>query len=262
MSGIIIYSSFFPKKDQLFRGVDFLNMVKIKFLNYRVYIGIQTDTIPEWEEIIIKFKNDGLDIIYGYVNPSLYINSDVSGYQKAIELLKNDKRKINGQFIWFGHSKGVTTNNLIYHEYCLKNFWEKKTHIESRLNSDSNFGCYGTHISFLPHYDKIKITNIWKNYSTLEHRKQVLPFMFVNTFFVIKLHIFEKMLDGLNSEFFESKLNGHNGVGDRYFFERDFIHFVDILGYLPIFEEVSPNNSWLVPDKNTIEKEIELWKKN
>jgi hypothetical protein len=69
------------------------------------------------------------------------------------------------------------------------------------------------------------------------------------------------MLSGLNSVFFESKLIGHNGVGDRYFFERDFIHFVDILGYLPIFEEVSPNNSWLASDKNTIEKEIELWKK-
>lgn len=261
MSGVIIYSSFFPNKEQLFRGIDFLNLIKNKFSNYRIYIGIQNNTIYDWEESIIKFKNYGLDIIYGYVNPSLYVNSDVSGYQKAIELLKKDERKIKGEFIWFGHSKGVTTNILTYHEYCLKYFWGKKDHIESRLKSDKNFGCYGTHISFLPFYDKIKILNIWKNYSILEDKKPVIPFMFVNTFFVIKLSIFEKMLSGLNSIFFESKLIGHNGEGDRYFFERDFIHFVDILGYLPIFEEVSPNNSWLNPDKSTIEKEIELWKK-
>jgi len=261
MSGIIVYSSFFPTKDQLFRGIDFLNVIKNNFSNYKIYIGIQNNTVVDWENEIIKFKNYGLDIVYGYADPSLYVNSDVSGYQKAIELLKKNEKIIKGQFIWFGHSKGVTTNNLTYHEYCIKNFWEKKIHIESRLKSDKSFGCYGTHISFLPFYDKVKILNIWKNYSILENKKTVLPFMFVNTFFVIKLHIFKKMLTGLNSVFFESKLIGHNGVGDRYFFERDFIHFVDILGYLPIFEEVSPNNSWLVPNKNTIEKEIELWKK-
>ncbi len=262
MSGIILYSSFFPSKDQLFKGVDFLNVVKNNFNNYRLYIGIQTNTISEWEEIIKKYQENGLDIIYSFVEPSLYVNSDVSGYQKAIELLKKDNRKIIGDFVWFGHSKGVTTNTSIYHDYCIKNFWGKKKYIESRLKSDNEYGCYGTHISFLPFYDKEKILNLWNMYSILENKKNVLPFMFVNTFFVIKLHIFEKMLSGLNSIFFEKKIVGHNGIGDRYFFERDFIHFVDILGYLPIFEEVAPNNSWLSPNNKTIENEIALWKKN
>lgn len=263
MGGIVIYSSFFPNEDQLFRGVDFLNEMKIRFSNYRIYIGIQVNTTPEWEKIILTYKNDGLDITYGNVNTNLYVNSDVSGFQKAIELIMKDERPLEGDFVWLGHSKGVTTNNLGYHHFSLNSFWGKKGYIEDKLNSNELYGCYGTHISFLPGYDKEKILKIWQKYSNIIKQKEVIPFMFVNTFYVIKQSIFNELLKNLKNNFFNEKLIGHYDIiGDRYFFERDFIHFVDILGYMPIFEEVSPNSNWGIANKKIIEQEIELWKKN
>lgn len=263
MGGVIIYSSFFPKIDQLFRGIDFLNTVKTNFSNYKVYIGIQVDSIPQWEKTINDFKSEGLDINYGFVNPNLYVNSDVSGFQKAIELMKNDLDSINGEFIWFGHSKGVTTGNIEYHKFAINNFWGKKEFIEDLLNSDESYGCFGNEISYLPNYDKKRILEIWQKYSNIEPKKEVIPYMFVNTFYVVKLKIFKEVLDKSNDVFFNQKLIGRHGdVGDRYFFERDFIHFVDILGYSPIFEGVAPNCDWGYPDINTIKDQIELWKKS
>ena len=66
--------------------------MKNYFSDYRIYIGIQVDSIPKWKEIISEYKENGLDITYSDVNPNLYVNSDVSGYQKALELLYNSTK--------------------------------------------------------------------------------------------------------------------------------------------------------------------------
>ena len=263
MSGIVIYSSFFPNEEQLFRGTDFLKIMKNYFSDYRIYIGIQVDSIPKWKEIISEYKENGLDITYGDVNPKLYVNSDVSGYQKALELLYKDDRPIVGDFIWFGHSKGVTTKNYDCHNFLLENFWGKKYEIETKLNSNEIYGCFGNHISFLPEYSKDKILKVWKKYSSIEEKKEPIRFMFVNTIFVIKKHILKNLFEKINPIFFtELIVSHHNIIGDRYFFERDFIHFVDIIGYIPIFDNVAPNVSWVREDRLTIENEIDLWMKN
>jgi hypothetical protein len=263
MSGIVIYSSFFPNDEQLFRGIDFLNMMKNHFSNYRIYIGIQLDSIPKWKEIISEYKKNGLDITYDDINPKLYVNSDVSGYQKALELLYKDPRPMTGDFVWFGHSKGVTTKNYNCHNFLLKNFWGKKYEIETRLNSNEIYGCFGNHISFLPEYDKNKILGVWKKYSSIEEKKESIRFMFINTLFVLKTQILKNLFENINPIFFtELIVSHHNIVGDRYFFERDFIHFVDIMGYIPIFDSVAPNVSWRYVDRLTIENEINLWMKN
>jgi len=55
MSGIVIYSSFFPNEEQLFRGTDFLKMMKNYFSDYRIYIGIQVDSTQKWKEIISEY---------------------------------------------------------------------------------------------------------------------------------------------------------------------------------------------------------------
>jgi hypothetical protein len=87
--------------------------------------------------------------------------------------------------------------------------------------------------------------------------------MFVNTLFVIKTHILKNLFERINPIFFtEFIVSHHDIIGDRYFFERDFIHFVDIMGYIPIFDNVAPNVSWVREDRLTIENEIDLWMKN
>ena len=37
-------------------------------------------------------------------------------------------------------------------------------------------------------------------------------------------------IESLNFKIQQKKIKGLNGIGDRYFFEKDFIHFVDMMG--------------------------------
>jgi hypothetical protein len=246
--GIVFYSCFFPDKKNIFRGEEFLETIKNNFKNYLVFIGTQSQTTKYWFDILEKYKEIGLNIIYDKCNPNLYVNSDVAGYQKALELFFNIKKNIkikNDSLIWFGHSKGVTTNEISYHNWVFNNFWGKRETIESRLLENEKYGCYGTHLSFLPIYDTTKVKEIWRTYCGLKFTNEPLKFMFVNTFFVVKSKIFLELMENLNTDFLHKKINGvHGGNGDRYFFERDFIHFVDMMGYEPLFEEYAPNISW------------------
>jgi|688.fasta_scaffold02019_18 hypothetical protein len=246
--GLVFYSSFFPDEKNIFRGEKFLTTMVEKFKNHLIFVGIQTDTINTWLEILEKYKNSGLNIIYERCNPELYVNSDVAGYQKALELFYLNKENIkvkDNSLAWFGHSKGVTTNEMSCHNWMFENFWGKPELIMEKLFSNNSYGCYGTHLSFLPIYDTKKIKDIWTSYCDFTFIKKPIKFMYVNTFFVIKSEIFLKMINNLSKKFLYKKINGvHGGEGDRYFFERDFIHFVDMMGYEPIFETYGPNVTW------------------
>lgn len=261
--GVIIYSSYFPNKESIFRGLDFLKKMESDFYNYVIFVGIQQNTIDEWVELLNEYQNKGLKIFFGFCEEKLVVNSDVSGFQKALHLFKENKIKLKikkNSSVWFGHSKGVTTNRMEYHEWVLKNFWDRKIEIETKLYSETNYGTYGYHISFIPNYEKSNIVELWKDYSSLIFKKPVLNYMFVNTFYVIKSEILDTLLNNINQTFFSEKIKGINGIGDRYFFERDFIHIVDLLGYEPIFEEFSPNTSWTSVNTDEYNKNLLNWK--
>jgi len=264
--GLIFYSSFFPDEKNIFRGEKFLTTMLERFGNHLIFVGIQTKTTTMWLDMLETYKEKGLNIVYEFCNPELYVNSDVAGYQKAIELfyLMKEKVKIkNKSLVWFGHSKGVTTNVLAYHNWMFPNFWEKNDIIKNRLYENSNYGCYGYHLSFLPIYNVEKMESLWKNYSNIKFVKPPLKYMFTNTFFVIKYDIFRTMIENLNTDFLYKKLESPiEGIGDRYFFERDFIHFVDMMGYEPIFDDYASNVTWKNISPNDYLKHLNEWKLN
>jgi hypothetical protein len=68
------------------------------------------------------------------------------------------------------------------------------------------------------------------------------------------------MISNLKPLFFDEKIEGVNGIGDRYYFERDFIHFVDMMGYQPLFEQYSPNMSWMSPNEIDFIVNLNNWK--
>lgn len=261
--GIVLYSSFFPDEKEIFRGVDFLNQMYFFFKNYKICIGIQLDSCDKWVEIIEEYISKGLNIKYDFCEKDLYVNSDVSGYQKAIEVFHKNFLNTScfSPFVWFGHSKGVTTKKTVYHDFSLKSFWSKREEIEERLSSQKNKGCFGHHLSYIPNYDEKNISQIWKKYSNFVQLKKPLNYMLTNTFYVVKYEIFYEMISKINSTFFNEKIEGISGSGDRYFFERDFIHFVDMMGFEPDYNFIVPNITW---SANNIDykKNLEEWKKN
>lgn len=261
-NGIIFYSSFIPDEYSLFIGVDFLNVIKKKFNGYVIFIGVQVGSCDEWIKILNEEKSN-LNIFYELCDEKLYVDSDVSGYQKALEIYYKIKDTITikkDSFSWFGHTKGVTSKNYSYHEWNIQNFWNKKEYIELKLNEDDKYGSYGMHLSYIPDYDKSNIVDLWKEYSNFKFEKSVLNYMFTNTFYVIKLNCFMNMINNLKSDFFKNKIKGLYGEGDRYFFERDFIHFVDMMGYEPLYYEFSPNISWPIANSEDFINNLNKWK--
>jgi hypothetical protein len=261
--GVVFYSSYIPSETDVFRGEKFLQTMRSHFSDYLICIGIQVNSCHKWIEKILEY--DDLEIIHRVSDEKLYVNSDVVGYQMAIKLFYENKKNYKFQknsYAWFGHTKGVTTKSMEYHNWVFPNFWENRDTIEKRLLDKKEAGCFGSHLSYLPDYNTKKIKSIWDEYYNGVLDYEPIKYMYVNTFFVIKFEIFYKMVSQINEKFFSQKINGVNGEGDRYFFERDFIHFVDMMGYQPIYDGFGANVSWRRVNENDYYSHLSKWIKN
>jgi hypothetical protein len=258
--GLVFYSSYIPNEEKLFIGEDFLKQMLKDFKDSIICIGIQKGSTDLWIEIIEKYKSLGLDVYYDRIDDDLYVNSDVSGFQKALEIYckKLDYKDFDG-CVWFGHSKGVTSNNIGYHNFSMKYFWDRKLELENLL-SNKEVGSYGFYLSVIPGYKDSKINDIWRNYTEYQFPHKSMGYMYTNTFFICKKEPFLNVFKSIKDNFFKEKLVGVGGEGDRYFFERDFIHFVDMQNLRPSFEELTSNNIWQNVNYNDYEQEIKLWK--
>lgn len=260
---LIFYSSYIPSEDKLFIGKEFLDKMLTDFNDSTICIGIQVGSIDSWVKLIEEYIDKGLDIHYGKVSEDLYVNSDVSGFQKALEIYcKELNYKDFDGCVWFGHSKGVTSGNIGYHNFVMNYFWNRKTELEGNLKSNENVGSYGFYLSVIPKYGESKINDIWRGYTDFNFPNKSMGYMYTNTFFITKKEPFLNVFKSIKNDFFTKKLIGISGVGDRYFFERDFIHFVDMQNLQPSFEEFSVNNVWQSINYSDYIKEIEIWKKN
>tara|TARA_R110000868_G_scaffold250790_2_gene507549 strand:- start:1066 stop:1854 length:789 start_codon:yes stop_codon:yes gene_type:complete len=260
---LIFYSSYIPSINTLFIGEDFLKTIESTFNDSIVCVGIQKGSIPEWDIIIEEYKGKGLDIHYGHINDGLYVNSDVSGFQKALEIYCKDLnyKEFDG-CVWFGHSKGVTSGNIPYHKFIMKYFWYRRDMLEKSLMFNDEIGSYSFYLSLIPEYTNSNINNIWGDYTDFKFTKKSINYMYTNTFFMCKKEPFLNVFKKIKDKFFSEKLVGVSEIGDRYFFERDFIHFIDMQNLLPSYEELAINNVCKNPTKEKLNNEIELWKRN
>ena len=263
---LVIYSSYVPNLKDSTEFVDgFLKTIEDKFKDSLICIGINTGSDPEWPKLLDDFKvKTKIDIHYKHVNPKLSLDSDTSGFQVALDLYVRDlgQPEFDGH-VWFGHTKGITTDNIDYNTWTNDAFWGRREEIEEWLDSKEDIGSYGHGCSLLGgetgDYCE-KVSSLWKNYNpTLTGN--TMGYFYTNTFYVTKKEPFQKTFKNINNKFFDSHLNGPYDEKDRYFFERDFIHFVDISGLAPSFTELTPNNTWEPHwNPNKFQEELDKWK--
>lgn len=238
----IIYSVYVPTVSQIEVIHEILEVGNI--LNEKVYIGLQKDSCKE----AIDLLNEK-EVKWAHINPETYINSDVPGFQAALNLYHTDE-KVNDKFIYFGHSKGVTTGFGSMRQFLLEDVFMRHP-----LNKvPESYGSYGYCLSpinlksnYNPNLDR------WNPHISGPH----LNYFYPHTFYVIRQNIIDNFLKNINPAFFTTNLC------DRYFFERDFIHIVDKQGYEPCFRELVWNNGWgdhspSIYDYNNI---IDAWRR-
>lgn len=239
---MILYSAYIPSYDKLYILKEFLDICLETFKNEKIYIGFQLNTI---HEVITLCNQYNLNLVYDFSTENIYVDSDVPGFQTALRLYSEDTSKDNSSFVYFGHTKGVTTAVDSARHFFYKIFFKEREIVENKLMLDDKYGCYGFWLS--PIIVK-PISDEYKSYSdillawnkTLKY--SVLNYFYTNTFYTIKRNILDTFLSNLDKAFYETNLK------DRYFFERDFIHCVDMQGFEPLFERLSWNNSWITPN--------------
>jgi hypothetical protein len=268
MKNCFIVSFYTPTHESVLVLQNYLDDLNLNFNDSYFFIGLNNSQYTEDSlKMIKKYKN----VECGVVTKELQCDSDASGYQLALKLLKDSNK--NFDLYWFLHSKAITTNKHNEREFLFNDFVKNKEKIFNLFEENDFIGSYGDM--------GIKLSTLEKNhkYSTptrsgnhLEKYysfkvKTPLEFFCAKTFYVIKGEIINKFISDCNYDFFTKPLNlDNNEKTDRYFFERDFLRIVDKFGFIPLFNKISAgisDNRWgTMSTKESNEdyiKEVSMW---
>lgn len=229
MKKAFILSSYIPTDDIIWVGKEYLDMLVKNFQDYDIYIGVNPST-PEWVKTIEEYSKK-INITYGITKDNLVIDSDASAFQTALSLVK--QKNIKYELVWFGHTKGVTSNKHDFRHVIYKIFLDKKNIIEDLFEQNKDLGL------FSPYMYKIKGKK-WDNYIN-NNLRCILKGDYENntnkscyyTHYVLRGEPLYRFLNEVDEAFFNSNLLtlGVEQKFDRYFFERDFPMIIEKYGY-------------------------------
>jgi hypothetical protein len=220
----VVFSSYVPTGEAFAVANEFLDVFKERFADCDFFVGINTHSLPEWE---LALKASGLCVKYGRVDPRLTVDSDASGFQQALELMRDEHREY--RIVWFGHTKGATTGKASERRRLIEDFFLERKHI-ARAFEHPRVGSYGHDVSVSTTLAKIDA-----------RMNRLFPFPYtgigtfhLHTFYALRGSIVRGFLDGCSEDFFTENLVEDLGF-DRYFFERDFSRLADKFGYYPLY---------------------------
>lgn len=241
----VVFSSYIPNLESLFVWKSFLEIFLNNFHDYDIYVWINYWSINQREDLLLEYTTK-LNINYWYVDKNLAINSDASGFQKALEILKKQSKRY--ELIWFGHTKWSTSARHSIREMIIKDFFWNKSEIENLFEKNKKIGIYWTYITTST------------NFYTIDHNLDKLnkyPYISANifylyTFYVISWEIIHDFLDTCDSSFFDKNLIEHHWF-DRYFFERDFPNIPTRYGYNFWYKTITHHPFWNINYKSKID---------
>jgi hypothetical protein len=228
MRKAIIFSTYILNNEALWIGEKFITLFREHYSDYDIYIG-NNSPCDEWINLL-KNIND-LNIFYETTSKDIEIDSDVSGFQTALKLLKNKKNSYDIYF--FMHTKSVTSKCFDFLQEVFNDFLIKNKDIEFIFKND-NVGAY------FPYYGLS--AKEWINNCL----NTILPktnhdnsgYTSLYTFYVINGNIIKWFFENVDGTFFDKKItdftffyNDKLQNFDRYFFERDFPMIYEKLNY-------------------------------
>ena len=142
MRHAVLFSSFIPSTEVGESVADYwLSILRKYHHDSDIYVGINCGSSPTWER---KLDSSELRIIKSFVTEDRVVDSDVSGYQAAMEAARRSGRSYD--YYWFGHSKGATHSQFDYADMLRKQiearFWSKRDHVENFCDIN-RFGVFG-----------------------------------------------------------------------------------------------------------------------
>lgn len=251
MKNCFLISFFLPTKESVTILDDILSRLEVNFSDLTIFMGINPSPFLEEGVKVIESHNK-IKFYYSEVPKNLVCDSDASGYQTALKLLKDSDKSFD--LYWFIHSKAITSNRNQEREFMLNDFIGNKEKIESLFIENNFIGSYGDmliQLGTLKKGHKFSTPTISGNYLDKFYDfkiKTPFEYFYAKTFFVIRGEIINDFIVKCDPSFFNNYLNIYNEKNtDRYFFERDFIRLVDKMGYIVLGRVVSngiSDNRW------------------
>jgi hypothetical protein len=240
----VVFSSYVPTAHALEVSKEFLGVFRERFSDCDFYVGINTGSVPEWEQAL---NDSGLRLAgIAHVPPRLMVDSDVSGFQAALKSMRDAGKEY--QLVWFGHTKGATADHPGVRRHLIEGFFLDRARIE-RLFDEPRVGAFGYDMS-------IELHNLGDIDSRMDSLVLKFPYatigtFYLHTFYVIRGSIVGHFLGGCSEVFFTRNLVDDLGF-DRYFFERDFARITERSGYYPTYAKRNQHMSSIpVTRRNT-----------
>lgn len=236
MNKAIIFASYIPTKEQIYIGLEFLDLFRDLYEDYDIYVGVN----PSCQEWLDMLNQRGIN--YNITPDNLIVNSDVSAYQSALSLLKKSNKKYD--LYTFAHTKGVTSNAHTFRAEVFERFLGKKFVIEKLFEQNQEIGLYSPWVTTCSTKNSIqKSLDVFLGDSECKNTDTMTQY----TFYTIRGCIINDFIENVKPIFWGSKITDvsypyydHKIVGnqiiwdykseigssqfknDIYFFERDF----------------------------------------
>lgn len=257
MMNCILLACYLPSTNKRYVIKEILEYLSRRETGQTVFIGIQSNSIPETEEFIRKSKGN-LKIKTRRVTPEMMIDSDASAFISALELYKESD--MNFEKCYFCHTKGITSGNDKLRQQMYKLLFEG-TLINECLSGD-NVGSYAPYLTTTDvQVDIEKMSSMSRFISSDILKYPVLEYYYINTFFIMKNHVLKTFISNVDDSFFTTNISEYS---DRYFFERDFSHIGDMMGYEPSYFCSHGNYStrYIAPSLDQINLKFKKWEES
>jgi hypothetical protein len=218
----VVFSSWIPNST-IHRSGIYLSYIRDYFGDCDVYIGVNAESDLAWIDLI---ESTLPEAHIALVDPDLAVNSDVSGFQSALKLMKDNREDYEN--VYFMHSKGISYPlDSVWYISCrdyFMQFAEKRKEYDEILENDEIGGW--AHIARNFDMKISKNLEVISSYMKIPINSETIPTntMWLLTHYAIKGKIVKWFLDNSTEEFFTTNLK------DRYFFEVCFPLIVDAYG--------------------------------
>jgi hypothetical protein len=228
----VIFAVSINREDKLYVLHDFLRLIKSKYDDCKVFIGINYDNHIDIENIIDSYN---LNTVYERLHDgSKYTASDDSAYQLALKLFYADP--IRYDVCWFMHTKGGFNERDVQRKLYIENFYENRLFIESKFSQLPKLGVYGYRaINYFedpnnpvrPYITNKFMEALWNKGPIDNFSCSICKILIIETMFALNASLIYKFLDSYSEEFFNIKLR-------HFFFECEMTNFLATRsGYYP-----------------------------
>lgn len=191
----------------------------------RVFVGLQPDFDPQAEALL---RNASFEV--GRVDPRGVVDSDLSGYVRALDLLRRSGDRFD--VLWFAHTKGASRKTFEEYDFIReileREFWSRRADAE-RVFADDVTGVIGYHLA--PAQFDHQVSDAHRLRQMVRLTESFVPFTLFQSHPIFRGEVVHRFLDRVDERFFsENLLDLHF---DRFFFESTFPSIATMLGYEP-----------------------------